>query len=51
MSGVPQDQCLPGKEAIQLARKGVRPSLPPYCPKEYRRVHGRVCVCVYVCVR
>ncbi|GIL77168.1 hypothetical protein Vretimale_3166 [Volvox reticuliferus] len=38
MTGVPQDQCMPGKEAIQLARKGVRPTLPPYCPKEYRDV-------------
>ncbi|GLI59525.1 hypothetical protein VaNZ11_001411 [Volvox africanus] len=38
VTGVPQDQCMPGKEAIQLARKGVRPTLPPYCPKEYRDV-------------
>ncbi|GFR42048.1 hypothetical protein Agub_g2864, partial [Astrephomene gubernaculifera] len=38
LSGTPQDACMPGKEAIQAARRGVRPSLPPYCPREYRDI-------------
>ncbi|KAG2495264.1 hypothetical protein HYH03_006537 [Edaphochlamys debaryana] len=38
VNGVPQDQVLPGKEAIQMARRGLRPNLLPHCPKEYRDV-------------